>query len=113
LANQLLIPEPSIIKKTITFCKKQYEIRDLQLTIDDYMFISQFNVANNYKKYVILGSTWMETLGTFILNMNKFLTFSYKQKKTMLQVFMIKPFSKAPSSENSVQLVWKHWGLSS
>ena len=34
---------------------------------------------------IILGSSWMETLGTFILNMKKkFLTFSYKKKKITL-----------------------------
>jgi hypothetical protein len=35
-ANQLLIPNPSIIEKKSTFGNGQYEIKDLQLTIDDY-----------------------------------------------------------------------------
>jgi hypothetical protein len=48
---------------------------------------------------IILGSTWMETLGTFILNMKKkFLTFSYKKKKITLQDFTMKSCSEAPSS---------------
>jgi hypothetical protein len=59
LVNQLLIP----IEKKNTFGEKQYAIKELQLTIDDYTFISQFNVTTMYKKYVdiILGSSWMET----------------------------------------------------
>jgi hypothetical protein len=86
--NQILIPEPSIIEKKNTFGNEQYEIKDLQLTIDDYKFISQFNVTTMYREGVniILGSPWIETLGTFILNMKKkFLSFSYKKKKITLQ----------------------------
>jgi hypothetical protein len=44
LANQLLILEPSII------CNGQYNIKDLQVTIDDYKYISQYNVTTMYKK---------------------------------------------------------------
>lgn len=32
---------------------------------------------------IILGLTSMEKLGTFILNMNQFFTFSYKGKETL------------------------------
>jgi hypothetical protein len=52
LTNQLLIQEPNIIEKEDIFCKKQYEIKDLQVTIDDYEYISQFKVATMYKKEV-------------------------------------------------------------
>ena len=34
---------------------------------------------------IILGSPSMETLGTFILNTKKFLTFSYKKKNITVQ----------------------------
>ena len=86
--NQLLIPESSVIEKRYTYGDKQYEIIDLQLTIDEYKFTSQLNVVTIYLNEVdiILGSPWMETQGTFILNTKKkFLTFSYKKKNTILQ----------------------------
>jgi hypothetical protein len=35
LANQLFILEHNISEKTNIFCKRQYEIKDLQVTIDD------------------------------------------------------------------------------
>jgi hypothetical protein len=34
---------------------------------------------------ILLGSPWIETLGSFILNTKKFLTFSYKNKMITLQ----------------------------
>jgi hypothetical protein len=70
LSNQLLFVEPSIIEKKNT-C--EYEIRDSQWRISDSKFISQFNVTTIYCNeldMIIIGSTYMETLGTFILNMN-------------------------------------------
>ena len=66
----------------------EYEIKNLQVTIDGYRYISQFNVTQLIKRDVgiVLGSPWLETLGNFILNMEiKFLTFSYKKKKVTLQ----------------------------
>jgi hypothetical protein len=50
LANQLLILEPNIIEKEDIFHKKQYEIKNLLVKNDDYEEISQFKVANMYKK---------------------------------------------------------------
>jgi hypothetical protein len=57
LVNPLLVLEPSIIEKKNTFDEKQYESKDLQLTIDDYKLISQFNVIATYLNEVdiILG----------------------------------------------------------
>jgi hypothetical protein len=50
---------------------------------------------------IILGSTWVDTLGTFIFNTRiKLLTFSYKKKKITLQDIKMKSISKAPSSED-------------
>jgi hypothetical protein len=100
--NQLLILEPSIIKRK-TLLEKKYEIKDLQVTIDGYKFISKFNVTPMFDKDIdiILGSTWLETLGTFILNMKKkFLTFSYRKKKITLQDITMRSCSVAPSSED-------------
>jgi hypothetical protein len=73
LENQLLISEQNIIEKEDIFHKKQYEIKDLQVTIDDYEYISQFNVTTMYKEEIdiILGLPWFKKLGTFILNMEK------------------------------------------
>jgi hypothetical protein len=57
LENQLLIQKPNRIAKEDIFRKTQYEIKDLQVTIDDYQDISQFKVATMYKKEfgIILG----------------------------------------------------------
>ena len=48
-----------------------------------------------------LESSWIETLGTFILNVeNKFLIFPYKKKKITLQDINMKSESKVASSED-------------
>jgi hypothetical protein len=50
---------------------------------------------------IILGSTWVDTLGTFMFNTRrKFLKFSYKKKKFTLQDATMKSTSEAPSSED-------------
>jgi hypothetical protein len=46
-ANQLLIPEPNIIEK-----KDIFQIKKLQLTIDEYEYISQFYVTTMYKEEI-------------------------------------------------------------
>jgi hypothetical protein len=54
------------------------------LTLEDYKLVSNFKVTTIYEKEVdrILGSTWLETLGSLTLNLEKkFLMFSYKKKK--------------------------------
>jgi hypothetical protein len=87
-ANQLLIPKSNIIEEIDSWNEKQYRISNLQLNIEDYTFVSQFMVRSLFcdDGDIILGSPWMETLGSFILNTKKkFLTFSYKKKKIMLQ----------------------------
>ena len=83
-----MIPESNIIEKLDFFDKKKYDIKSLQLNIGDYTFISQFTVKTLLfdNGDIELGSPWMETLGSLILNTkNKFLTFSYKKKKITLQ----------------------------
>ena len=78
LANQLFISEHNISEKTNIFCKRQYEIKDLQVTIDDYEYISQFNVTTMYREEIdiIIGLPWFKSLGTFILNIEKKFDFS-------------------------------------
>jgi hypothetical protein len=103
LANQLMVLEPNIIENDTCIFDEKYEIKNLQLSIDEYKFIGQFNMVSMYQGSVdiILGSTWVDTLGTFIFNTRKkFLTFSYKKKKTTLQDVTMKSISEAPSSED-------------
>jgi hypothetical protein len=103
LANQLMVLEPNIIENKTCLFDGKYEIKNLQLSIDKYKFIGQFNVVSMYQDSVdiILGSTWVDTLGTFMFNTKrKFLTFSYKKKKFTLQDATMKSISEAPSSED-------------
>lgn len=98
IENQLVIPK-NIIKKLDCYNNKKYELTNLQLNIRDYTFISQFSVQNLWSDQgdIILGSLWMATLGSFILNTKKFLTFSYKKKKKkLLQDVTVKPNSLIP-----------------
>jgi hypothetical protein len=103
LANQLMVLEPNIIENDICLSDEKYDIKNLQLSMGDYKFIAQFNVVSIYQDNVdiILGSTWVDTLGTFVFNTNKkFLTFSYKKKKITLHDVTMKSISEAPSSED-------------
>jgi hypothetical protein len=82
---------------------EKYDIKNLQLSMGDYKFIAQLNVVSIYEDSddIILGSTWVDTLGTFIFNTSrKFLTFSYKKKKNTLQDATIKLILEAPSTED-------------
>jgi hypothetical protein len=103
LANQLMVLEPNIIENDTCLSDEKYEINNLQLSIGDYKFIGQFNVVSMYQDSVdiILGSTWVHILGTFVFNTRrKFFTFSYKKKKITLQDVTMKSISEAPSSED-------------
>jgi hypothetical protein len=103
LANQLMVLEPNIIENDMCLSNEKYDIKNLQLSMGDYKFIAQFNVVSIYEDNVdiILGSTWVDTLGTFIFNTRrKFLTFSYKKKKITLHDATMKSISEAPSSED-------------
>jgi hypothetical protein len=89
LANQLLISEPNIIEK-----EDYFRIKALQVTIDEYEYISQFYVTTMYQEEVdiVIGLPWFKSLGTFILNMEKkFVTFPYKEKMITLQDATSKP----------------------
>jgi hypothetical protein len=103
LANQLMVFESNIIENDTCLSNEKYDIKNLQLSMGDYEFIAQFNVVSIYGDSVdiILGSTWVDTLCTFIFNARrKFLTFSYKKKKFTLQDATMKSISIAPSSED-------------
>ena len=86
----------SNIGKELDFCDmKQIEISGLQLNVGDYMVTSKFNVSSlwSFDRDIILGLPWIKTLGTIILNAeNKFLTFSYKQKRIIFQDFTMKSY---------------------
>ena len=83
-ANQLVIPKSNIIETIDSMGEKQYDINNLQLSIGNYSFVSQFTVKSLFcdDSDIVLGSSWMEALRSFILNTKKkFLTFSYKKKR--------------------------------
>ena len=67
---------------------EKYELKNLQLSIDDYKVLTQFSIVSvisleQDKVDIILGSAWLDTLGTFMFNTKeKFLTFPYKKKKS-------------------------------
>ena len=84
------------------------DIKGLQLNIGDYTFISQFTVKTLLfdNGDIELGSPWMETLGSVILNTKKkFLTFSYKKKKITLQNVNLKPNSVTPEDIQEISKV--------
>jgi hypothetical protein len=102
LVIQLFISEHNISEKKNIFCKRQYEIKDLQVTIDDYEYISQFNVTTMFQEEIdiILGLHWLTKLATFILNMEKkFVTFPYKKKMMTLQEITMRSKLITPSSK--------------
>ena len=108
IANQLVIPESNIIEKLEFFDKKKYDITNLQLNIGDYTFISQFTMKTLVldNSDIVLGSPWMETLGSVILNTKKkFLTFTYKKKKITLQDVNLKPNSVTPEDVQEISQV--------
>jgi autonomous glycyl radical cofactor GrcA len=103
LANQLFILEHNISEKTNIFCKRQYEIKNFQVTIDDYEYISQFNVTTMFQEEIdiILGLHWLTKLETFILNTEKkIVTFPYKEKMMTLQDTTMRSKSITPSSKD-------------
>ena len=82
---------------------RQYEIKELQVTIDDYEYISQFNVTTMFQEEndIILGLHWLTKLETFILNTEKkFVTFPYKKKMMTLQDITMRSKSITPSSKD-------------
>ena len=102
LANELLIPKSNIIEKEYIFHKKQNEIKGLQVTIDEYEYISQFNVTNMYKEEIdiIIRLPGFKSLGTFILNMEKkSVMFPHKKKLLTLQDTTMRSKVIIPSSK--------------
>jgi hypothetical protein len=86
--NQSLILESNITKKINSWNKKEYDISNIQLNMGDYTLVLKFIVRSLLcdDSNIILGSPWLETLGSSILNTKKlFLTLSSKNMKIMLQ----------------------------
>jgi hypothetical protein len=103
LANQLLISEPDIIEKDDYF-----RIKELQVTIDEYEYTSQFYVTTMYQEEVdiVIGLPWFKSLGTFMLNMEKkFVTFPYKEKMITLQDTTSAPDFVTPEDFNNISEV--------
>ena len=55
---------------------EKYELKNLQLSVDDYKVLTQFSIVSvvsleQYKVDIILGLTWLDTLGTFMFNTRK------------------------------------------
>ena len=97
-----MIPESNIREKLDFWDRKQIEISGLQLNVRDYMVTSKFIVSSlwSFDGDIILGLPWIKTLGTFILNAeNKFLIFSYKQKRITFQDITMKSDIEAPTSQ--------------
>ena len=64
--NQLVIPKSNVVETIfVDTCDKQYDIRNLHLSIGDYTFTSQFTLKTLFfnDSDIVLGSLWMETLG--------------------------------------------------
>ena len=101
LSNQLIISKTSVIETKYLFGNK-YDIKDLPLILKDYKLLLNFEVTTIYEKevYMILGSTWLDTLGSLILNFEKkFLMFSYKKKKITLHDISVKSDSVSTSKD--------------
>ena len=83
-ANELAIPESNIGERLDFWHNKEHAISNLQLNNGDYTDVSQFIVKSLWSSdgVLVLGLPWLETLGTFILNVEKkFMAFPYKKKK--------------------------------
>ena len=96
-ANELVIPESNIGERLDFWNNKEYAITYLQWNIGDYTGVSHFIVISLWScdDDLILGLPWLETLGTFILNVEKkFLIFPYKKKKITLQYINMKSKSE-------------------
>ena len=82
LANQLLISDANVGERTYIF-GNEYEINDLQITVDNYEYIAQFCVVKMYdmEVYIFIGQPWFRELDVFMLNIEKRnLMFFYKGK---------------------------------
>ena len=77
-----------------------------KLYVDDYKVLTQFSIVlvvslEQHMVDIILGSTWLDTLGTFMFNTReKFLTFPYKKKKVTFQDVTMKSSSGFVSTKD-------------
>ena len=85
-----MLSESDIIDNNTILSDEKYELKNLQLYVDDYKVLTQFSIVSvisleKEKVDIILGSAWLDTLGIFMFNTRKkFLTFPYKMKKVTL-----------------------------
>ena len=71
-SNEWAISRKNISERLDFWNNKEYAISNLQLNIGDYISVSQFIVKSLCSDSdLILGLPWLETLGTFILNVEK------------------------------------------
>ena len=81
LANQLMLSKSNIIDNNTILSYGKYELKKLQLYVNDYKVLTQFSIVLivsllQDRVDIILGSTWLDTLGTFMFYTRKiFLTF--------------------------------------
>ena len=72
-ANKLAIPRTNISERLEFWNDKEYAISDLQWNIGDYIGVSQFILKSLWSSNsdLVLGLSWLKTLGNFILNVEK------------------------------------------
>ena len=72
-SNELAIPRTNISEMLDFSNNKEHAISDLQWNIGDYIGVSQFTLKSLWssKGDLVLGLSWLRTLGTFILNVEK------------------------------------------
>ena len=106
LENQLILSESDIIDNNTILSNDKYELKNLQLFVDYCKDLTQFNIVSVVSLEqdmvdIILGSAWLDTLGTFMFNTRKkFLTFPYKKKKVTYQDVTMKPSSGVVLTED-------------
>ena len=90
-----MLSKSDIIDNNMILSDEKCELNNLQLYVDDYKVLTQFSIVSvvsleQDRVDIILGSAWLDTLGTFMFNTReKLLTFPYKNKKvTFLDVTM-------------------------
>ena len=73
LTNQLMLSESDINDNNTILSDEKYELKNLQLYVDDYKVLTQFSIVlvvslDQDEVDIILGSPWLDTLGTFMFN---------------------------------------------
>ena len=99
LENQLMLSESNVIDNNTILSDEKYELKNIQPYVDDYKVLTQFSIVSvvsleQEKVDIILGSSCLDTLGTFMFNTREtFLTVPYKKKKVTFQDVTMKSSS--------------------